>query len=138
MRTAVWLQAAKRRKKCEIPGFFQRFPLFLAQISPRGTGLPDDSIPGRIPGCSRSQPLSGTDHLSGVAQDHGAGGSVHFAGDQRPGAYDAVIADLCTVENGGAHADEHVVAHGAAVDNGPWPMVQPEPTVVSSCSTAQS
>ena len=119
MRTAVWLQAAKRRKKCEIPGFFQRFPYFWRKSVLAVPICLMTVFPGGFPVALDLGLRQGTDHLGGAAQDHGPGGSVHFAGDQCPGTYNAVIADLCAVENGGAHADEHVVAHGAAVDNGP-------------------
>ena len=119
MRTTVWLQAAKRRKKCEIPGFFQRFLYFWRKSVLAVPVCLMTVFPGGFPVALDLGLRQGTDHLGGAAQDHGAGGSVHFAGDQCPGAYNAVIADLCTVENGGAHADEHIVAHGAAVDNGP-------------------
>ena len=60
----------------------------------------------------------GAHHLGGGAKNHGTGRGVHFARDQRPRAHDAVIANLRAVEYGSTHADEHVVAHGAAVDDG--------------------
>ena len=94
MRTAVWLQAAKRRKKCEIPGFFQRFPYFWRKSVLAVPVCLMTVFPGGFPVALDLSLCQGTDHLSGAAQDHGAGGSVHFAGDQRPGAYDAVILSL--------------------------------------------
>ena len=98
MRTTVWLQAAKRRKKCEIPGFFQRFPYFWRKSVLAVPVCLMTVFPGGFPVALDLGLRQETDHLGGAAQDHGAGGSVHFAGDQCPGAYDAVIADLCAVE----------------------------------------
>ena len=44
--------------------------------------------------------------------------SISSAGNQSPGTYDAVVTDLGAVEHNSAHANQHIVAHGAAVDNG--------------------
>ena len=67
MRTAVWLQAAKRRKKCEIPGFFQRFPYFWRKSVLAVPVCLMTVFPGGFPVALDLGLRQGTDHLGGAA-----------------------------------------------------------------------
>ena len=51
----------------------------------------------------------GFDHFGGGAQHEGIGRNDHALGYHGVGADDAVFADLGVIEDGGMHANQHVV-----------------------------
>lgn len=59
--------------------------------------------------------------MAGLPRTMGTGGGVQLAGDQSAGADNAVVADLGAVKQNGAHADQSVVSHSAAMDDGAVP-----------------
>lgn len=70
----------------------------------------------RLPSISAS--VRGRTTLAGVPRIMEPAGASILPVTSAPRAHDAVIANLRAVEYGSTHADEHVVAHGAAVDDG--------------------
>lgn len=104
MRTAVWLQAAKRRKKCEIPGFFQHFPYFWRKSVLAVPVCLMTVFPGGFPVALDLGLRQGTDHLGGAARIMEPAGASILPVTSAPAPTMQLSPIFGTVENGGAHA----------------------------------
>src|SRR5262245_6819056 len=58
-------------------------------------------------------------HFAGASQAKGSGGYDRVLGQERPGPHDRIFADLNSVHDDGAHADEYSVGERAAVKDHP-------------------